>query len=239
MKKSWLDCLKNGSILLLTLLCCTLFLRIPKLWGRWCDERLLNTPLQRPAVEGMLSPEEKEIPLLNALYKKRYLGGNSTYKSSGEISASEEAQLKEKVSEMIGRLVEAGVIPAELAPGEESFAGEYQLKSDELSGFESIHFEKSRIVVEWHKETGRVIGCQVPTENAEALKDASVLLENYKTYLEIENLDDWKQSDPKNGSVQACWSEKGQAYLHCSGKPNCFEIGIISLPPVEMKKLDG
>lgn len=234
MKKKRINCLWNAVVLLAAVAVCLFSLQIPKIWGRWCDERLLSAPVERPLVDGMLGPEGERIPLLKDLYKRRCLSSGYIYGNSIRQVDDWQTDLIKQTCEVVENLARSSAVPKEAICEMTGFPGNEIWNSGEELGFQKVSSAENNFTVQWHQKTELVISYQVNMDETTVPRDVSEFLTNYQKYLGIDDLDDWEAVGQKEGPIQACWSEKGQAYLHCIWKPESFEIGIVSLPPAEI-----
>lgn len=237
MKKTRKSRLWNGAALLAAAAVCLLSLQLPKIWGRWCDERLLNAPMQRPLVDGMLGPEGEKSPLLKALYKKRCLSDEYSLRNDTKTIDCSRDELRKQADVFIANLGRSGVIPQQAICEIGNFQMDELWRSSEELGFRRLDSFERGLDIQWHQKTELVIHYRIEMKQSSVPEDVSQFLACYQEYLGIAELDDWKVVGEQEGPTQARWSEKGQAYLHCSWKPESFEIGIISLPPAEIENM--
>lgn len=214
-----------------------LLLALPTVVARWCDARLVSTTIPRPIMEGQLSGQAQEIPVVYGLYRKRILSHNELPSNAPETDPEAQAH---SLSEVLWELEQAGVMtPACRKNAEEILtlpsAVAYTTESD---GFVQMSYlgytptgSSRNILVQQQADTGLVTSCCL---DAEGTADTAALLEAYRRYLGLERLTDWQTAQTETGGT-ACWSREGQLYVYCSFREGRFAIGAVSMAEKELQ----
>ena len=64
-----------------------LLLMLPAGVARWCDANLVSGSVPRPAMEGQMSEQAQDIPVVYGLYRKRILSGSESDMNVSETDA--------------------------------------------------------------------------------------------------------------------------------------------------------
>ena len=229
--------LRQITLLFLSILC--LFsMALPWVFASWHDARLLETDIPRPVSVELPSEQAQEIPVLYALYRKRYLSGMEMDAPYTPADAAEQAAILSAKAE---DLQNAGVLPEEcLQKIEDIFlrpsSAAYSQEQDGLLGGtylaypDTTHKQLESVAVQWHRKTGLVTSCSVTVQLMD--KDADIFLNAYRTYLGLDVLTDWETAET-GGASAACWSKSGQIYLYYTFQEDRLSFGAISLSTEE------
>ena len=224
--------------LVLALLCSLLFLCLPAVSVRMQDAAVLSRELPRPAEEGALAERAREIPLVYALYRRRYLVGPG-YSTALEDDGTGEgtAHLKDRTSE----LAYAGVLPEETAQQIQALLSLTPMYAKcDTGGDISAAMQWCRtgqgndldVMLYWHTDTGCVVSFEAAVDASGI--DTKELLCQYRAYLGVDMLDDWTDLELKDETRAACWSQAGQLYLYCYVREKELSFGAASLSLEEM-----
>lgn len=224
--------------LVLALLCSLMFLCLPAVYVHMQDTAVLSRELSRSAEEGALGKRAREIPLVYALYRRRYLVGSgfSPVIQNDETGAGT-VLLQNKISE----LTEAGILPAVPAQQIQEILNISPMyrgcdTSGDFSAAEQGYWQEpansSSVMLYWHTDTGLVVSLQASVDVSEM--DAKELLRQYRAYLGVEVLNDWMDIDLDGEAKAASWSQTGQLYLYCSAQEQELVFGAVSLSLEEM-----
>lgn len=231
-------------------LCCVLMPSIPSLYAKWNDHQLLGTNRHRPQIEGMLDEQVQNVPILYALFCQRYLTGSElpyVNPVDGEPLPTDEAAKtivqQERMEQIIAKtqeLIRAGALPQNL---NEELERQKQLEPKETAvnreegGFLTARYcvqDGAEIQIRVHESTGLVTyfnGCCGPTVQDSQKNSCEVQLKNYRDYLGLSMLEDWKELHGEGS--EGLWSAMGQVYLFCSNRGDenqgHLEIGAYSL----------
>ena len=237
------------SILVLAVLCSLLSLCLPAVFARMQDTAVLSRELPRPAQESTLDERARDIPLVYALYRRRYLVSPtfpSTIQNDGTGDGT--ALLQMKLSE----LTQAGVLPEAPAQqiqellsipplytgcdtGGDFSAAEQGSSTKSLSepgGLLSEPADELSVMLYWHTDTGLIVSLQASVDASKT--DANELLRRYRAYLGLDVLDDWMAVDLESEAKAACFSPTGQLYLYCFAQERELALGAVSLSLEEM-----
>ena len=224
--------------LVLALLCSLLFLCLPAVSVRMQDAAVLSRELPRPAEEGALAERAREIPLVYALYRRRYLVGPgypSTLVDDGTGEGTE--HLKDQISE----LARAGILPEEMSRQiQELLSLTPVYVQCDTGGDISAAMQWCRtgqghdaeVILYWHTNTGCVVSFEAAVDASGI--DTKEFLRQYRAYLGVDVLDDWAGLELKDETAAACWSQAGQLYLYCYVRETELAFGAASLSLEEM-----
>ncbi len=229
--------LRQKTLIFLSILC-LLSMALPSISTSWHDARLLKTDIPRPVSAELPSEQAQEIPVLYALYRKRYLSGIQMDAPHTSADAAEQALILSAKAE---ELKNSGVLSEEcLQKVKEIFlqsspAAYYQEQDGFIGGTylaysDITHDMVKSVTVQWHQKTGLVTSCSVTVSLVR--KDADVFLNAYRTYLGLDVLADWETIDT-GGASAACWSKSGQIYLYYTFQDDRLSFGAISLSAEE------
>lgn len=235
----------------LALLCCAGLLGLPHAYTQRASKQLLQGFYPRPAIEEMLAEEAQEIPIVYALYQKRYLGADYRYSNADGGMISQQSQNSEEdlmaFSNLLTGLVESNVICAENADKMIKILGNGMLNTGsnpESAGFYRLilsAFDESdgtnnykQATALLHDHTGKIV--ELNLNGFSVGENAEQLLKAYIHYLEVEPLNDFKASSSNTANKALFWSPTGQLYLYCAVKEDVFSFGVLSLPDEEVEK---
>lgn len=223
---------------------CLLLLALPAGYGRWSDTRLLHSVFARPQLEGVLDQQAQQIPVLYALYRKRYL--EEEYHDYVDYSNSAEKQMQlQRMAEAVENLGISGVLPQTLA---ERLAQQLE-KSEQVSvwrqtgGFvgssafvAKIGWQGSSCTIEQFEETGQVTHLVCPIEPWMEISPQEVM-EHYRSYLGLLELKDWEWKNTANPNQAGMWSDQGQIYLYCNVEEpyQMLTLGAFSIDPEQFR----
>lgn len=230
---------KDKLCALALLLCCVLSLFLPRAAARRQEAALLSNVLPRAAQAGALDENAREVPLVYALYRRRFWGSALVLSlRTGQEGSSALARLREKADE----LEDAGVLPETLANAVSQAleATPCETACGDAGGFCAVNRtlydgqkkQYSSIECEWHAATGRVVYFLADTDAAQA--DAAAMLQAYRAYLGLGALNDWQDVGETTGERAACWSGTGQLFLYCYTRDGQLRMGALSRGPEEM-----
>lgn len=222
------------------LLCSLLLLCLPAVCVRMQDAAVLSRELSRPAGEGALSERAREIPLVYALYRGRYLVGPALPSViPDDETGTGTALLQNKISE----LTQAGVLPEAPARQIQKLLNTLPTYTgcDTGGDFSAAEQEywlepenSSSVMLYWHTGTGLAVSLRASV-NASGT-DTKELLRQYRAYLGVDVLDDWADLDLESEATAACFSPTGQLYLYCSAQETELAFGAVSLSLEEMNE---
>lgn len=220
-----------------------LLLMLPAGVARWCDANLVSGSVPRPAMEGQLSQQAQDIPVVYGLYRKRILSGSE---SDMNVSETDAEALACSLTDTLRELETAGVLPAVCLakadtirdlPDAIAYIGREDgfVQKSYLGHVQTQTGPSKSIVIQQQEETGLVVAC---TMDAEGSADTSALLSAYRSYLGLDGLADWQTLQTETGA--ACWSCEGQLYLYCSFGGGRFALGAVSMDAETLKAVaDG
>lgn len=229
-----------GVVLILLGLVCLLSVVLPAAYGFWSNAYLLSADVARPAVEGQLSEQAQEIPVVYALYRKRILSGFEMSAASQETDTAEQAH---RLAELLEGLENEGVLPQRCREKADEifklpFAAAFYQEEDGFRQDTYLGYSEGEpsggsveVMVQQHQQTGLVTACTVA--GVQLQEDAAALLRTYCSYLGLDSLTDWQRVETQEESA-ACWSKMGQLYLFCSLQGERFFIGAFSLPEEQL-----
>lgn len=227
--------MKKGKPALIVLsLLCLLSMALPAAAASWQDAQLLKREIPRPVPAVLPSEQAQEIPVLYALYRKRYLSGIEISADPVPADAAGQAAL---LSGKVEELREAGVLPQDCAQKigkilKQPSSAAYTQEQDGFSG--SIYHiypgqadgPAGSVALQWHRKTELVTSCSVHAQLAP--RDAAAFLDAYRKYLGLDALTDWETADT-GGASTAYWSESGQIYLYYTLQSGRLSFGAIFL----------
>lgn len=234
-----------GAVLIILGLMCLLSVMLPMGYGFWSDAYLLSADMERPAIDGQLSEQAQEIPIVYALYRKRILSGFDMSTATREMETTEQAN---RLRELLEGLKNADVLPRGCwETANEIFRFPSAMAYDqEQDGFQQntyLGYPEAEalgtgveVMVQQHEQTELVTACTI-AGGVQPQDDADDLLHIYRSYLGMDSLQDWKKLETQEESA-AWWSEMGQIYLFCSLQEGRFFIGAFSLPKEELLAAD-
>ena len=205
---------------------------------RMQDAAVLSRELPRPAEEGALAERAREIPLVYALYRRRYLVGPG-YPSALQDDGTGEgtAHLKNQISE----LTRAGILPEEMSQQIQEFLSltpgyVYCDTGGDISAARQWCLtgqgNGSEVMLYWHTDTGCVVSFEADVDASGI--DTKEFLRQYRAYLGVDILNDWADVELKDETAAACWSQAGQLYLYCYVRKTALTFGAASLSLEEM-----
>lgn len=213
---------------------------LPAMASYWKEKILLSTTVSRPIMEGQLTSQAQEIPVVYGLYCKRILSGSEI---SGAIQKTDPEGLSSNQVQRLKELEEAGALPEtamEQALKIYQFPGTkaYTLDQDGITaliyhGYDQNDYAQS-VMVEEHGKTGLVTSCSITGVTSPG--QPMSLLDAYKTYLGLDQLTDWKSCQLEESAI--CWSMEGQIYLSCTFQNQRFYIGAVSLPREQLASVE-
>lgn len=230
----------KALFLLLAGLCCGVLIFLPKMISKWSDQKLFGQEHLRPSVEGMLDEEGQSIPIVYALYQKRYLQQRYLKAAIG---------MEPKEDEWIMGLYENEVLP-------ESFVQmllpimaenvEAERNTQVQPGFctttyrkpwDEVRQSQEMITIEWYENTSHVITLHAELTNLIPEEvNAQECLTHYQKYLGVEALNDWIASPSNSERIALLWSEKGQLYLYCRAIDSEFQLGARSMEKQDVQQ---
>jgi len=228
---------KKSMLVSSWILLCVLMLFLPAIIARGQEASLLSHVQMRPAAAGTLDAKAREIPIVYALYRRRFFFDSFSIAAVTEdTSGAQIALLREKAEE----LEKAGVLTEALA--DEVWAKlaipPTEIGAESADGFSAARwtfFSEEKRLLEtvycwWHAGTGCVVNfsADIDTKNA----DAAAMLSAYRDYLGLDGLDDW-QDIAQSADHSACLSKRGQIYLSCCTQENQLMLSAVSLSPEE------
>lgn len=211
------------------------------------DAELFSGTVPRPAMEGELSGQAQEIPMVYALYRRRVLsGGEELIAEAEETDTAEQAR---SLSGTMQKLTAAGVLPdscrkaAEAVfdlPSAIAYTGrENGFVQQSYQGIESSGYVHS-VTMQQQEETGLVAACTITADDSSQPvgeeTDSGTILECYRKYLGLDGLTDWRTAKTEKGGAVG-WSMTGQVYLYCTFGEGRFALGVTSLPEEELETI--
>lgn len=247
--------LKQGLLLLLCIGLSVLMMRLPAAWAERCDEQLLREMQVRPPIEGMLSEQAQDIPILYALYRRRYLASHfaeesiewdneeegSIFQELLQIASDSEllpdwfkqTVLLDMLSEKTGMECSvyfrggfAQCICEKRKPGNEENE-QFQENHEGLQRYLDFqcHMDGTGLITSFHYQ-----GPMRPV-------NAKAMLNKYRTYLGLDGLDDWQTIQLDASGNIGYWSAMGQIYLYCVAEENTLAFEALSLSCAEFERM--
>lgn len=224
-------------ILVFLSLLCLSSMALPAVYAFWCNAHLVNMDIPRPIEEEQLSEEAQEIPVLYALYRKRYLSG---IEMNGTWMMTDTTKQANILSQKIDELKNAKVLPEEAVQKADDILAQpsamaYSQQQDGFIGgtcenYLSEQLSSKSVRLQWHEKTGLVTACSISFPSGQA--DTRAFLDAYRTYLGVNILTDWQTANTsESGTV--CWSPTGQIYLYYTIHGEILSFGAVSLSTEE------
>lgn len=216
-----------------------LMLGLPSLASLWEETVLLSVPQSRPLMEGQLSAEVQEIPIVYGLYCKRILSGSEINGVFREVDPQDQIS---NLTRRLEELEEAGGLPPICM---EEARNIFQLPNAisyivEQDGFRSLIYQGYEsggqvrsVILDEHPKTGLITSCSISDVTSDG--EATALLEAYCSYLGLNKLTDWQTRELEESAVS--WSESGQIYLSCTFQNHRFYIGAVSIGAEGLKTI--
>lgn len=209
------------------------------------DAELFSGTVPRPAMEGQLSGQAQEIPVVYALYRRRILsGGEESLSDARETSTAEQAL---SMSGTVRAMADAGILPQSCrnaakavfeSPDAMAFTGQQNgFIQKSYQGYDGPTGEYRSISIQQQEETGLVTACAVSAEMPDWQEEACTaeeILKSYRDYLGLGELTDWQTAGTAAGGAVG-WSETGQIYLYCSFGEERFALGAVSLSEEQLE----
>lgn len=222
-----------------------LMLLLPAGVARLGDAELFSQPVPRPAMEGQLSGQAQEIPVVYALYRSRILSsGEDILSNTREVSTAEQAR---SMSGTVQVMAKTGILPQSCreaaqkvfdSPEAVAYTGQKKgFVERSYQGYEKPSGKSRSISIQQQEEIGLVTACVVSDEMPawqEASCTAEEILKRYRDYLGLDRLTDWQTAVTVEGGA-ASWSVTGQIYLYCSCGEGRFALGAVSLPEEQLE----
>lgn len=209
------------------------------------DARLFSDDVPRPAMEGQLSEQAREIPVVYALYRSRILsGGEELLSDAEEVATAEQAR---SMAGTVQAMADAGILPQSCreaandvfgCPDALAYTGRANgFVEKSYQGYDKPSGKNHSILIRQQEETGLVTACTFLTEMPACQEEACAaekILKSYRDYLGLSGLDDWQTAGTaENGA--AGWSVSGQIYLYCSFGEERFTMGAVSLSEEDLE----
>lgn len=250
LKKFLLGCLP----FLLMFLLIPAALYAPDFYARRCEARLLSSPKDRPEMEGMLSEQAQDIPVLYTLYRNRYLG--SHYDTIYSEIPQEQAQkllwdrlfvlnehqlLKPDFLNWLFSAIDTSIkaSPSSISEGQgiQGISTQFSLPDVESLSVSVNTFVPDDLVITFSVSSNLSSAPLTPD-----LVFFENFLERYKSYLGLDVLTDWKAPVSGDSNITSIWSEEGQIYLFClqdwDDSDHTFSFGAISMSPEDFRGVE-
>ena len=224
---------------LLSMLCLA-SMALPAAYAAWYDARLLDVDIARPVEDTQLSEQAQQIPVVYALYRKRYLSGIEMNSSWTTADTTEQADI---LSQKMEELKNARLLPSQAVQKADQiltapFVMAYSQQQDGFTGSSCESYSPGQehsnetARAQWHQKTGLVTSCTVSVKLEQM--DVSPLLDRYRVYLGVDVLTDWQTVDT-GGSSAVSWSPSGQVYLYYTIRSDSLSFGAVSLSAEEFE----
>lgn len=232
-------CLRSVILGLLSMLCLA-SMALPAAYASWYDAQLLDADIARPAEDTQISEQAQQIPVVYALYRKRYLSG---IEMDGNWTIADTTEQADILSQKVEELKNAEVLPSQAVQKADEILTESSVMaySQQQDGFicgicepysagQKHSIETVR--AQWHQKTGLVTSCTIYVKLEQM--DVNPLLDRYRTYLGVDILTDWQTVDTGECST-VCWSPAGQIYLYYTIRSDSLSFGAVSLSAEEFE----